>query len=95
MIYNKFGRDNIPPGWNKYFRYLRYFITGILLVIFFWLTFFQVRPEEVGVITRFGKYIRKEEPGLQPRYLFWNGCTKLLLKDNRKRNSDFVLSVPE
>ncbi len=89
MIYNKFGRDNIPPGWNKYFRYLRYFITGILLVIFFWLTFFQVRPEEVGVITRFGKYIRKEEPGLHAKIPVLERVYKVAVERQQKEEFGF------
>ena len=89
MIYNKFGRDNIPPGWNKYFGYLRYFITGILLVIFFWLTFFQVRPEEVGVITRFGKYIRKEEPGLHAKIPVLERVYKVAVERQQKEEFGF------
>ena len=40
-------------------------IIGILLVV--WLLpsiFYTVQPDEVGVVTRFGKFIREEEPGL-------------------------------
>lgn len=89
MTYNKFGRDNIPPGWEKYFGYSRYFITGILLIIFLWLTFFQVRPEEVGVITRFGKYIRKEESGLHTKIPVLERVYKVAVERQQKEEFGF------
>ena len=64
MAYNQFNRFNLPPQWKKYLSNFRMILLGLILVIIFWTAFFQVEPEEVGVITRFGKYIRKEEPGL-------------------------------
>lgn len=67
MAFTQFNTQRVPPQWKKYFPYLNYFILGIVLIILLSMTFFQIRPEEVGVITRFGKYVRKEEPGLHAK----------------------------
>jgi membrane protease subunit HflK len=36
----------------------------VIAVIFLWGTFYQIKPEEIGVIQRFGRYVRTTEPGL-------------------------------
>ena len=43
------------------------FLGIIVVLLVVWLLpsiFYTVQPDEVGVVTRFGKYIRQEEPGL-------------------------------
>lgn len=37
----------------------------ILALVFFFGSFYQIQPEEVGVILRFGRYVRTTEPGLR------------------------------
>ena len=37
---------------------------GIILLIIIFGAFFQIKPEELGVITRYGKFSRTVEPGL-------------------------------
>jgi membrane protease subunit HflK len=37
---------------------------AVLAVILLWGTVYQIRPEEIGVIQRFGRYVRTSEPGL-------------------------------
>ena len=60
MNYNQYNNSGKYPEWKKYIPYYKYIILGIFLIILLVMTFFQIRPEEVGVITRFGKYIRQE-----------------------------------
>lgn len=55
---------DLPPEWKKFMPQIWKVLLIIVLVIFSWASFFQVEPEEVGVITRFGKYVREVEPGL-------------------------------
>jgi len=45
-------------------RFIRWIIIGIILIIFLFTSVFTVNPEEIGVIQRFGKYIRVVSPGL-------------------------------
>ena len=64
MANNLFDSLNLPPEWKKYMHQTRNIIIGVIVIIVFWTSFFQVGPEEVGVITRFGRYVREVEPGL-------------------------------
>jgi membrane protease subunit HflK len=56
--FSKFRFPNIS------LRTIRWFIIGIILIIFLVSSVFTVNPEEVGVIQRFGKYTRVVSPGL-------------------------------
>jgi membrane protease subunit HflK len=64
MTNNPLDRYNLPPELKKYLSDFRKILLVIVLIIIAFTAFFQVGPEEVGVITRFGKYVRKVEPGL-------------------------------
>ena len=56
--FSKFRFPNIS------LRTIRWIVLGIVLIIFLVSTVFTVNPEEIGVIQRFGKYIRVVSPGL-------------------------------
>ena len=48
-------------------------VTGLAVVlglIIVFGSFYQVQPEEVGVVLRFGKYVRKTDPGLHLKIPF-------------------------
>ena len=55
---------NIPPEFEKIIKYWRLIVSFLFLVIILWSSIFQISTEEVGVITRFGEYVRQVEPGL-------------------------------
>ena len=42
-------------------------IPGVLLIVVLATAFYQIAPEEMGVILRFGKFVRTSEPGLHLR----------------------------
>lgn len=63
MSNNQFDQ-NIPPELQGVLKRWKSIVVVLALVIAGWSAFFQIGPEEVGVITRFGKYIRTVEPGL-------------------------------
>ncbi len=56
---------NIPPQLKKLRNYLSSIVLVVLALIVVYLSVFQVNPEEVGVITRFGAFDREVQPGLQ------------------------------
>ncbi len=89
MEYNQFRRNSKPPEWDKYVPYIRYALYGIILLVLLWLTFFQVRPEEVGVITRFGKYIRQEESGLNLKIPVLERVYKVAVERQNKEEFGF------
>jgi len=64
MANNLFDSLDLPPELRKYKSQIKKGLIILLLVIVAWSAFFQIEPEEVGVITRFGKYVREVDPGL-------------------------------
>jgi regulator of protease activity HflC (stomatin/prohibitin superfamily) len=40
-------------------------LAGVVLLIVLWGSFYQVEPEEVGLVLRFGRHVRTTEPGLR------------------------------
>ena len=89
MEYNQFNKTSKPPDLDKYLPYIKYILSGIILIILLWMTFFQVRPEEVGVITRFGKYIRQEEPGLNLKIPILERVYKVAVERQQKQEFGF------
>lgn len=58
-----------PPTFNS--RIIRWMVLGIVGLIFVFTTFFTIGPEEVGIILRFGKFVRVVNPGLNFKLPFW------------------------
>lgn len=55
---------NLPVQVRKILKYWQLLVAFFFLVLILWSSIFQISTEEVGVITRFGKYVRQVEPGL-------------------------------
>jgi membrane protease subunit HflK len=56
---------NFPPGSRDFIaRNVKLVVLGIFALILLFSAFFQIDPEEEGVIVRFGKYVRTVDPGL-------------------------------
>lgn len=89
MANNQFNKTNLPPSWQKLAPYYRYIIAGIILIIFLWSGLFQIRPEEVGVITRFGKYNRTEESGLNVKIPILEKLYKVAVERQQKEEFGF------
>jgi membrane protease subunit HflK len=89
MDYYQSKNVNISPQWKKYLSYSGFILAGILLIILLITTFFQIRPEEVGVITRFGKYIRKEESGLHIKFPILERLYKVAVERQLKEEFGF------
>ncbi|MDZ7715990.1 MAG: FtsH protease activity modulator HflK [Balneolaceae bacterium] len=64
MADTNFPNMEVPPQFKKFSSNLRYIIVGILVIVVAFSSFFTVQPEEVGIITQFGKYTRTANPGL-------------------------------
>jgi membrane protease subunit HflK len=58
------------PFLKKMLKHWKIIIIGFFSLLLVISAFFQVEPEEVGVITRFGKYVKKVEPGLNMKMPF-------------------------
>lgn len=62
-------------------------VLGALIVL--WSTFYQVQPEEVGVVLRFGKYVRTTEPGLRGKIPFAEEVIKVPVQRQLKHEFGF------
>ncbi len=62
------------PDLSRYGRQLgggvRIFVVLLIVLALAGTSVYQIEPEEVGIILRFGKYVRSEDPGLQFRIPF-------------------------
>ena len=61
-------RQFLPPGLSV--NAAKKIALGIVAALFLYTTFFTVAAEEVGVILRFGKYVRTVNPGLSIKMPF-------------------------
>ena len=57
-------------------KFLLLIVLGIIAVILLFSSWFTVKPEEAGIVLRFGKYVRKTNPGLHLKIPF--GIEKVL-----------------
>ena len=85
--------NNIPEPLRKIvktiLKYIKPIIVGILLLIVALSSFFQVQPEELGVITRFGEYIRTVDPGLNAKIPFAETVYKVPVERQQKEEFGF------
>lgn len=87
---NNFNIDKIDsPVLQKMVKHRKIIIVGFLALLAFFTAFFQVEPEEVGVITRFGKYVRQVEPGLNMKMPFVEQIYKVPVERQQKLEFGF------
>ena len=97
----RFGNDQFAK-YEKYVRDLgtwrpgggspRLVVLGIgalVVLIGLFNIFYQVQPEEVGVVVRFGKYIRTTEPGLRAKIPFVEQVGKVAVQRQLKEEFGF------
>ena len=89
MIDNLIDLLDLPPEWKKFLPNLWKILLILVIVIFVWISFFQVGPEEVGVITRFGKYVREVEPGLNFKIPLAETIVKVPVERQQKEEFGF------
>ena len=80
---SRIPRPNIPTN------LIKFIIIGILAVMLLWSTFYQVQPEEVGVILRFGEFIKITEPGLHVKVPFVDTMTPVPVQRQLKQEFGF------
>ena len=80
---------NLPPEIEKILEYWRHIVALLVLVIILWSSIFQVSTEEVGVITRFGKYVRQVESGLNLKIPFAETVYKVPVERQQKLEFGF------
>lgn len=81
--------SNLSPQMEKILEHWRLILLSLLSVIILWLSVFQISTEEVGVITRFGKYVRQVEPGLNLKIPFAEIVYKVPVERQQKLEFGF------
>lgn len=87
-----FSTEDVGSRFNINFRNLRYLAAGALILITLLSSFFQIGAEEVGVITRFGKYARTVYPGLNFKMPFAEKVYKVPVERQQKLEFGFRTS---
>ncbi|TXD48624.1 FtsH protease activity modulator HflK [Polaribacter sp. IC073] len=80
---------NLPPELKKALKYWQLIVTSLFLVLILWSSIFQISTEEVGVITRFGKYVRQVEPGLNFKIPFAEDVYRVPVERQQKLEFGF------
>ena len=64
-------------------------VAGVLTLLLLFSTLYQVQPEEVGVVLRFGRYTRTTEPGLRMKIPFAEEVLKVQVQRQLKQEFGF------
>lgn len=89
MAYNQFDNLNIPPRLRKLLSNWRTILLVLILLIILISSLFQVGPEEVGVITRFGEYKRTVPSGLNIKLPIVEKKVKVAVERQQKEEFGF------
>ena len=84
-----FENFEMPEALKKALKNIKIIILVVVLLILAFGSFFQVEPEEVGVITRYGKYSRTVEPGLNIKFPFFEKLYKIPVERQQKLEFGF------
>ncbi|MGD8329504.1 MAG: FtsH protease activity modulator HflK, partial [Acidobacteriota bacterium] len=80
---SKIRRPQVPTNM------IAFIIIAIVAVTIAWATFYQVQPEEVGVIQRFGEFIKITDPGLHMKIPFVDVMTPVPVQRQLKQEFGF------
>ncbi len=89
MANYQYDKFDIPPKLRKFLTNFRAIALVIILIIVLWSSLFQIKPEEVGIITRFGKYVRSMDPGLNVKLPFMEKLYKVPVERQQKEEFGF------
>lgn len=70
-------------------RWIPWAAAGVLALLVATGTFYQVQPEEVGVVLRLGRYVRTSEPGLRMKIPFVEDVLKVQVQRQLKEEFGF------
>jgi membrane protease subunit HflK len=76
----------LPPGSS---RILFGAGVGLVILILLWGSFYQIEPEELGLVLRFGRHVRTTEPGLRLKFPLIEGVVKVPVQRQLKQELGF------
>ena len=80
------SRMRVPPVSPRIIRFVVAALAAILLLT---TTFYQVQPEAVGVVLRFGRFVRTTEPGLHAKIPFAESVQRVPVQRQLKQEFGF------
>lgn len=80
---------NLPLNLRRMLEYWWLIVALLFFTVVLWSSIFQTSTEEVGVITRFGKYVRQVEPGLNFKIPFVENVYKVPVERQQKLEFGF------
>jgi membrane protease subunit HflK len=89
MASNQFNLKSSNGIIEKLLKNIRSVMLMLLLALLAWTAFFQIEPMEVGVIVRFGKYVRTVEPGLNYKIPLIESVYKVAVERQQKMEFGF------
>lgn len=93
MLYNTSEPFKPSPqmqaSMDKLKKNIKKIILAVILIIIIFGSIFQIEPEEIGVITRLGKYSRTVEPGLNFKLPFLDKLYKIPVERQQKQEFGF------
>lgn len=81
---------NVPPALRNLLGNFRYLLFGLVALVMISNMVFQIDPEELGVITRFGKFSRTVDPGLNLKMPFAERVYKVPVERQQKLEFGFT-----
>lgn len=69
-------------------------VVGVVILILLASSFYQIRPEEIGLILRFGKFVRTTEPGLHIKIPYVEKLEKVPVQRQLKMEFGFRTITP-
>ncbi len=85
----EFSNQEVPPFLQKLLKNIKSVIAVIVIVVVAWSGFFQVGPEEAGVVVRFGKFTKTVMPGLNFKIPFVETVYKVPVERQQKLEFGF------
>ncbi len=92
MSNQPFMGQEMPPIIQKIIKNIKTITVIFVVALFAWSGLFQVEPEEVGIITRLGKYVRMADPGLNFKIPFFEAVVKVPIERQQKLEFGFRTS---
>ena len=95
MANNQFNNFNPNPAdIKKIMKIIKNVLVGIVVLVLLLGTFFQVETEEVGVIVRFGKFVKTIDPGLNMKIPIVDKVYKVPVERQQKLEFGFRTESP-
>jgi membrane protease subunit HflK len=73
---------------------IKFSVVGLVILIVLFSSFYQISPEEMGVILRFGKFVRTTDPGLHLKLPFIEELIKVPVQRQLKMEFGFRTETP-